>query len=181
MSTKLTDLAELVVSPATGDFLTVVDVSDTSGGAAGTSKKVTYDNLVTVKSTKVTLTNPQVQALHTTPIVLKAAETGKTIIPVSAIMVATYGAAAEASLSNLYIGWDEASAGTTTYWAYARQWMNGVASGQRTFFAGGQPNAGTQNNFDFSLVNKDFEVWANTAFTGGWTMTIYFSYLTQKS
>ena len=181
MSTKLTDLAALGVTPAAGDFLTVVDVSDTSGGAAGTSKKVTYDNLVAVNSTKVTLTSPQVQALHTTPIVLKAAETGKTIIPVSAIMVATYGAATEASLSNLYIGWDEASAGTTSYWAYARQWMNAVASGERTFFAGGKPDSGTTNNFDFSLVNKDFEVWSDTAFTGGWTMTIYFSYLTQKT
>jgi len=45
MATKLTDLAALGGTPAAGDLLTVVDVSDTSGGAAGTSKKVTYANL----------------------------------------------------------------------------------------------------------------------------------------
>lgn len=45
MATKLTDLAALGTTPDSGDFLTVVDVSDTSGGAAGTSKKVTYANL----------------------------------------------------------------------------------------------------------------------------------------
>ncbi len=45
MSTKLTDLAELTAT-ATGDFATVVDVSDTSGGAAGTSKKITVANLL---------------------------------------------------------------------------------------------------------------------------------------
>ena len=45
MATKLTDLAALGGTPASGDLLTVVDVSDTSGGAAGTSKKVTYANL----------------------------------------------------------------------------------------------------------------------------------------
>ncbi len=45
MATKLTDLAALGGTPDAGDLLTVVDVSDTSGGAAGTSKKVTYANL----------------------------------------------------------------------------------------------------------------------------------------
>mgnify|MGYP003114589196 CR=1 FL=1 len=45
MATKLTDLAALGGTPALNDLFTVVDVSDTSGGAAGTSKKVTYANL----------------------------------------------------------------------------------------------------------------------------------------
>lgn len=45
MSTKLTDLTALGTTPAAGDLLTLVDVDDTTGGAAGTSKKVTYANL----------------------------------------------------------------------------------------------------------------------------------------
>ncbi len=45
MSTKLTDLATLTAA-ASGDFATLVDIDDTSGGAAGTSKKITVDNLL---------------------------------------------------------------------------------------------------------------------------------------
>ena len=45
MSTKLTDLTALGTTPAAGDLLTLVDVDDTTGGAEGTSKKVTYANL----------------------------------------------------------------------------------------------------------------------------------------
>ena len=45
MATKLTDLTALGATPASGDFLHVVDISDTTGGAAGTSKKVAYSNV----------------------------------------------------------------------------------------------------------------------------------------
>mgnify|MGYP003135574387 CR=1 FL=1 len=45
MSTKLTDLTALGTTPAAGDLLTLVDVDDFTGGAEGTSKKVTYANL----------------------------------------------------------------------------------------------------------------------------------------
>lgn len=42
---KVTDLAALGATPASDDVLYIVDTSDTSGGAAGTSKKVTYANI----------------------------------------------------------------------------------------------------------------------------------------
>jgi len=45
MPTKLTDLTELAVTPATDDFMHIVDVTDTTGGAAGTSKKITVARL----------------------------------------------------------------------------------------------------------------------------------------
>ena len=45
MATKLTDLTELATQPEAGDFLHIVDVTDTTGGAAGTSKKVTVARL----------------------------------------------------------------------------------------------------------------------------------------
>jgi len=43
---KLTDQTELI-TPANGDWAYLVDVSDTSGGAAGTSKRITVANLMT--------------------------------------------------------------------------------------------------------------------------------------
>ena len=42
---KVTDLTALGATPASDDVLYIVDTSDTSGGAAGTSKKVTYANI----------------------------------------------------------------------------------------------------------------------------------------
>tara|TARA_R110000796_G_scaffold76294_7_gene170806 strand:+ start:5881 stop:6429 length:549 start_codon:yes stop_codon:yes gene_type:complete len=45
MALKLTDLTALGATPDAGDFLHVVDISDTSGSADGTSKKVAYSNI----------------------------------------------------------------------------------------------------------------------------------------
>ena len=45
MATKITDLTELSATAASGDFLHIIDVTDTSGGSAGTSKKIQVSNL----------------------------------------------------------------------------------------------------------------------------------------
>ena len=37
---RLTDKSALVTTPGTGDLLMIVDVNDTTGSAAGTSKKI---------------------------------------------------------------------------------------------------------------------------------------------
>lgn len=47
---KLTDRTELNATPADGDVLHVVDIDDTTGSAAGTSKKVTVLNLMSAAS-----------------------------------------------------------------------------------------------------------------------------------
>ena len=46
MATKITDLTPLGTTPANTDVLHIVDVGDESGGAAGTSKKITVSNLL---------------------------------------------------------------------------------------------------------------------------------------
>ena len=43
---KLTDLSSLSATPAANDLIHIVDVSDTSQDAAGSSKKITRENLV---------------------------------------------------------------------------------------------------------------------------------------
>ena len=45
MATKITDLTELSATAASGDFLHIIDVDDTAGGTAGTSKKIQVSNL----------------------------------------------------------------------------------------------------------------------------------------
>lgn len=45
MATKVTDLTELTVTPDNDDVLHIVDIDDTTGGAAGTSKKIKVSTL----------------------------------------------------------------------------------------------------------------------------------------
>lgn len=181
MSTKLTDLDPLGTTPDSGDYLTVVDVSDTSGGAAGTSKKITYSNLGaggTLLTRTITLDNTDVANMRydTTPITLKGAEAGKIVVPVSCVCVATYGAGAEGSSFDLRMGWDASQSTTNQRWGEARDWMNGVASGTVSTCFNGTSSAGTNQKMTFSLTNVPFQIWSTGAFDGGWTMEVYFSY-----
>ena len=45
MATKITDLTELTTTPNNDDVLHIVDISDTTGGSAGTSKKIKVSTL----------------------------------------------------------------------------------------------------------------------------------------
>tara|TARA_Y100000401_G_C8306445_1_gene217229 strand:- start:722 stop:1285 length:564 start_codon:yes stop_codon:yes gene_type:complete len=182
MATKLTDLAALGGTPASDDLLTIVDVSDTSGGDAGTSKKVTYANLGvgggTVVTTKVSINNASVLDMKydDQPITLKAAESGKIIVPVAAVIVATHAGSDESSSDDLRIGWSASDSTTSQYWASARDWMNGVSSGTRTAYFGGQIGGASSNYMTFSITNKPFQIWCTDEFNGGWSMDVYFSY-----
>ena len=65
---RLTDKSGFSQQTAGDDILMVVDVSDTTGSAAGTSKRIEAKNIISVAS--VSLSSAQIQALHTTPIVM---------------------------------------------------------------------------------------------------------------
>ena len=181
MATKLTDLAALGTTPDSGDFLTVVDVSDTTGGAAGTSKKVTYANLGaggTVVSTKVSIANAAILTMkyNNAPITLKAAESGKICVPVSCVCVATHAGSNESSSDDLRLGWDAASSTTVVRWGESRDWMNGVSSGTLSVGFGGPNSVGSTAIMTFSLTNTPFQIWCTDNFNGGWSMDVYFSY-----
>ena len=174
---KVSDLAALGGTPANDDVLYIVDTSATA------SKKVTYANLVagaggTIVTTKVSINNASVLDLKydDTPISLKAAEAGKIIVPVKAIIVATHAGSNESSSDDLRIGWSASDSTTSQYWGASRDFMNGVSSGTITQSWSGQFGGGTSNNMTFSITNKPFQVWCSDVFNGGWSMDIYFSY-----
>ena len=79
MATKITDLAALGAVAATDDVLTIVDVSDTSGGTAGTSKKITVGNLIGAvdKDFSVTKTRAEINALAGSDLLLIAGTAGQ--------------------------------------------------------------------------------------------------------
>ena len=163
MSTKLTDLAALGVAAA-GDYLTLVDIDDLSGGAAGTSKKITYDNLTGKLGTL------------TKKVTLKIAEADKIIMPISVICVAAHGGTDESSNEDLRMGWDASQSQTDNRWGESRGWMNGITTGTVTASFGGAYSAGTSQKMTFSITNEPFQIWCTDDFLGGWTMDVYFTY-----
>jgi hypothetical protein len=54
---KISALGALGGTPASGDIIPITDVSDTSGSAAGTTKKVTVSNLMAAASAPVSSVN----------------------------------------------------------------------------------------------------------------------------
>lgn len=62
---KISDLAALT-TPASGDLVGIVDISDTTMGASGTTKKITYSNLMggalNVLTATATLDFPSISA-----------------------------------------------------------------------------------------------------------------------
>jgi len=176
---KVSDLTALGGTPANDDVLYIVDTSATA------SKKVTYANLiagagggVSIVTSKVSVNNAAVLAMkyNDTPVTLKAAESGKIIVPLKAIVVATHAGSNESSSDDLRMGWSATDSTTSQYWATARDFMNGVLSGTITVSNSGVAMATTSNKMTFSITNKPFQVWCSDVFNGGWSMDIYFSY-----
>ena len=103
-SQKLTDKSVLAQQTASDDLLMVVDVSDTTGSADGTSKKIVAQNVIAVKTQ--TLSSAQIQALHTTPIlVLGAPGAGFMHLVHSAYILVNYGTTTESSRITLILGY----------------------------------------------------------------------------
>ncbi|MAK37184.1 MAG: hypothetical protein CMC15_13610, partial [Flavobacteriaceae bacterium] len=122
---KVTDLSALGATPASDDIIYIVDTSDTSGGSAGTSKKVTYANLAGVTQVATTVNNAAVLDMKydDTPITLVAATAGKIHVPVNVVVVSTGAGSAESSSADLRMGWDAATGATSDYMAGLRDFM----------------------------------------------------------
>ena len=84
-SQRLTAKSALAQQPAKDDLLMVVDASDTTGSASGTSKKIEARNVIAIESKS--LSSAQIQALHTTPIELMAAPGSGFAIQVHSILI----------------------------------------------------------------------------------------------
>jgi len=173
---KITELTALATA-ASDDVLAIVDVSGTAE-----TKKITVANLTggggLVVSVKVSINNASVLDMkyNDTPITLKAAESGKIIVPVSCVCVATHAGSDESSSDDLRLGWDASTSTTSKRWGESRDWMNGVSSGTLSTCFGGPSIPTTNNLMTFSFTNTPFQIWCTDVFNGGWSMDVYFSY-----
>ena len=170
---RLTDKTALEEQTGSGDLFMVVDVNDTTGSAAGTSKKI--DSKFVIQTDKISVSNAEVIDLHNNEKVLVGALSGYMITPITATCLITYAASTETSNKNLYFGFDDSS--DSFYWDYGSRFYGGNTA-DCTFIFGGSPgSSGSKGSF---TLNSPFMIWSNGAFNGGWSMDVYVTYCYTK-
>ena len=159
---RLTDKTALTSNPASDDILMVVDTSDTTGSAAGTSKKVITPYVIT--SEKVTVTNGELDALEVTgKTLIGLPGANKVIQPLSVYMEYTVGSVPNTTAPTLYFGHIDKS--TTYYWDNARYWSrtSGSYNGVSWIFSGSGSSA--KGASATSIANLGFYMYLDIAIT----------------
>ena len=171
---RLTDKTALEEQTGSGDLFMVVDVNDTTGSAAGTSKKI--DSKFIIQTDKISVSNAEVIDLHNNEKVLVGALSGYMISVFSVTCLTTYAASTESSNKNLYFGFDDST--DNAYWDTQGRMMNSTTDDYTfTFGSGGMATTGAATS---SILNKPFVIWSSGAFNGGWSMDVYVTYCYTK-
>ena len=172
---RLTDKTALEEQAGSGDLLMLVDVSDTTGNSAGTSKKTDFKYVI--QTDKFSLSNAEVLALDSTPKTLIGALSGYMPTIYNVTVLCTYGASTEASAKGMLFGFD--SLVDTDYWGKVDRIMNTETTDCSYIVQGqGAPRTPVRPT---SIINTPFICWADsTGFSGGWSCDIYVTYAYTK-
>jgi len=173
---RLTDKTALDQQTGSGDLFMVVDVNDTTGSSAGTSKKI--DSKFVIQTDKISLSNADVLDLDSDERTLVGALSGYMITPIVATVLCTYASGTETSRNNLLFGFDDSSD-----ISYAMRIQSIMDSKTANFTYHTSPAAASGNNgsYSASTINKPLVVWAaSTGFNGGWSCDIYITYCYTK-
>ena len=175
---RLTDKTALTNHTGTGDLFMVVDVSDTTGSSAGTSKKL--DSKYVIQTDKISVSNAELVALDDGggagefKTIVSAQGSGYIIIPMQATLIATGAGSAESGNKNLYIGYQADQ--TTRYWTYFSRLANGISSGDVWCFQQTTPLAAGTGVANVTIDNLPLRIWSSGTFTGGWSFDLYITY-----
>ena len=172
---RLTDKTALAQQTGSGDLFMVVDVNDTTGSAAGTSKKI--DSKFVIQTDKISVSNAELVALDDgggageSKTIVSAPGSGYIIVPLQTTIIATHAGSNETSNKSLYVGWDATQ--TLVYYTYWSRIMSAITSGTRTYLSGA--SAGTGSN-PATIDNLPLLIWTNGTLNGGWSCDIYITY-----
>jgi len=172
---RLTDKTALEEQTGSGDLYMIVDVNDTTGSSAGTSKKI--DSKFVIQTDKFSLSNVEVLALDSTPKTLIGALSGYMPTIFNVTVLCTYAASAESSNKGLLFGFDDSV--DTDYWGKVDRIMSGESTDcSFVVHAQGAPRTPVKNT---SIINTPFICWADGGgFNGGWSCDIYVTYCYTK-
>ena len=170
---KLTDKTALEEQLGSGDLFMVVDVNDTTGSSAGTSKK--FDTKFLIQTDKISVSNAEYQDLDSSPKTLVGALSGYMITVYNVTILSNYTSSAESSSNDLFITYDTSS--TSSYWKYVRDFMNAKTTNVSWSFAGDPLAGGTCTT---SLLNKPLMLFSSAAFNGDLTLEVYVTYAYTK-
>ena len=175
---RVTDLTALTEQTGSGDLFMVVDVSDTTGSSAGTSKKI--DSKYVIQTDKLSLTNAEVKLLAhgSSPKTLVGALSGYMITPFNVTVLVDWPGGLptpESSAANLFFGYDTSV--TSRYWAYESKFQLMNTDNNTFMFA---PSGSTVVTDNDSIINKPFYMYSSAAFNGDWSCDVYVTYAYTK-
>ena len=172
---RLTDKTALEEQAGSGDLLMLVDVNDTTGSSAGTSKKTDFKYVI--QTDKLSLSNAEVLDLDATPKTLIGALSGYMPTIFNVTVLCTYAAATEVSNKALLFGFDGSV--DTDYWGKVDRIMSAETTDcSYICHAQGAPRTPVKNT---SIINTPFICWSDgTGFGGGWSCDIYVTYAYTK-
>tara|TARA_Y100000385_G_C12947669_1_gene574064 strand:+ start:236 stop:760 length:525 start_codon:yes stop_codon:yes gene_type:complete len=165
---RLTDKTALADNPTASDLLMVVDSSDTTGSAEGTSKSILNKYVIQTDSKNVSLD------LNSNPVnLVDAPGVGFIIQPITITAIVTYVSTGTTQANYLYISYDSSS--TTNYLARQRNFFKDETASRTYIFSsdGLTPSDGT---YAGSINNKPLKIYANVDFTGDFTIQVLTTY-----
>tara|TARA_R110000824_G_scaffold253358_1_gene442266 strand:+ start:436 stop:975 length:540 start_codon:yes stop_codon:yes gene_type:complete len=169
---RLTDKSALSNHTGSGDLYMIVDVSDTTGSAAGTSKKL--DSKFVIQTDKISVSTGELGALKTTPKTLVSAQgSGYAVVPLNFTILNTYSGPKETNKISLLFG--HTGTNDVNYaCATIGQYMFNVVTSSTyiTSNAGGA----TQQSKTATIDNIPLYLSADGNFAGGFTMDVYVTY-----
>ena len=172
MGTRLSQKTSLDENLSENDLLMVVDESDTTSSAEGTSKKV--KNQYIIQSSILSLNSAQIILLHTTPQPLAGSPgAGFIIQPITITCIATPVSIQNTSSAYIYLSNEGNQIGN--YLARQRDFFKNETA-KRTYCFGAQQTAVSDGTYDNTIEDKGFYIYSNVAFNGDWTMKVVFTY-----
>ena len=171
---RLTDKSSLDNHTGTGDLYMIVDVSDTTGSSAGTSKKL--DSKFVIQTDKISISSAEFQAMDTTgsagkfKTLVSAPGSGFGIIPISVIALCTYVSTNDTANRTIYAGYD---VNAMFFWKSKARFMHNQA-GSRVYAV--DYVASTTTTQDGTIDNEAFNLWSSGNFNGDFTADVYVTY-----
>ena len=172
---RLTDKTALTEQTGSGDQYMVVDVSDTTGSSAGTSKKI--DSKFVIQTDKISVSSADTQGLKTTPKTLVSAPgSGYAVIPFHFYCDVTYSSTESAKLTLIF--GHTGSNNSLLSCATIVNFMSGVTTNAQYIVSNNGDAVASSSSLTAAptIDNIPLYLSSNGNFSGGFSMDVYVTY-----